>query len=100
MCLYGTFRDRNIVFPRTENDERKNRRLRCRCTGIKARLANCALGFKYFDVPEIWPRVLPDVAPTSYANIYDRLSLANLLEFGCLPSLRALWGKSIFSVLK
>lgn len=94
------FRDGSVVFPRTENDERKSRRLQCRCTGIKARLANCALGFKYFDVPEIWPRVLPDAAPTSCANIYDRLSLANLLEFGYLPSLRALRGRSIFSVLK
>lgn len=40
----------------------------------EAGLINCALDFKYFDMPEIWPRVPLDVS-TGCANIYDRLSL-------------------------
>lgn len=54
----------------SENESRLRRLLEER-----ADLVNCALDFKYFDVPQIWPRMPLDVASTNYTNIYDRLSL-------------------------
>lgn len=61
----------------SENESRLWRRLE-----EKTSVVNCALDFKYFDMPEIWPRVPPDAASTSCVNIYDRLSLSPSLSRG------------------
>lgn len=87
-CLHGIpgeTVEKRIVFSRVDNDVRRNSAHLI--AGVKASLANCALGFKYFDVPEIWPCY--QTPHQRVAQIFMIISPSRFSS-GASPSLRAL----------
>lgn len=63
-------------------------------TGVKMDFANCALGFKYFDVPEIWPLACYQTPRQRVVQIFTTVSPSRISS-GASPSLRALRGGRI-----
>jgi len=84
-----------------ESDEREKPRFRYQITGVKVGSANCALGPKYFDVPEIWAFACYQTPRQRVVQIFTTVSPSRISS-GASPSLRRCYreGESIFFRIK